>query len=55
MTRRRSAIAQTRSALYTWARLLGDVRAIETGRIPQRIGRRLAGRATGRILGRLFR
>lgn len=55
MTRRRSSIAQTRSGLYKLAKLLGDVRAVQTGRVPRRIGRRIAGKATGRLLGRLFR
>lgn len=44
-----------RSWLYFFARLLGDVSAVEHGRLPERIARRLAGKVTGRLLGRLFR
>jgi hypothetical protein len=44
-----------RSLLYGMARFLGDVSAIQHGRIGRRIARRLAGRVTGRFLGRLFR
>jgi hypothetical protein len=44
-----------RSFLYMLARLLGDVNAVQKGRVGRRIGRRVAGRATGRGLGRLFR
>lgn len=41
--------------LYKIARLLGDVQAVQNGRVGRRVGRRVAGRATGRGLGRLFR
>ena len=51
MTRRRSSIARTRGTLYSAARLLGDVRAVQTGRV----GRRLYNRALGRKLTQLFR
>lgn len=44
-----------RSFLYCMARLLGDLNAIERGKIGTRIARRAAGRLTGRFLGRLFR
>ena len=44
-----------RSLLYKAARLLGDVNAVEKGKVPQRVKRRIVGRAFGRILGRLFR
>lgn len=50
-----SKIPRLRDALYRTARLLGDVRAVETGRVPRRILRRLAGKLAGRVLGRLFR
>lgn len=50
MTRRRSTIAQVRDAQYRSARFLGDVRAVQTGRI----GRRIANRIIGRLLTRLF-
>jgi hypothetical protein len=44
-----------RSWLYLIARLMGDVNAVQKGRVGKRIGRRLAGKVTGRALGRLFR
>lgn len=51
-----------RSFLYLFAKLLGDVQAVEkaarTGRvdpITKRVGRRLVGKLTGRAIGRLFR
>ncbi|MGD0267241.1 MAG: hypothetical protein ABSD47_20180 [Candidatus Methylomirabilota bacterium] len=40
---------------YKAARLLGDVQAIEKGKVPRRIVRRMAGKVTGRFLGKLFR
>lgn len=43
------------SLLYRLARVLGDVNAVEKGKVPQRVERRIVGRAFGRILGRLFR
>ena len=51
MTRRRSSIASARSTLYGAARILGDVRAVQTGRV----GRRVRNRVIGRALTRLFR
>lgn len=44
-----------RGFLYTLARILGDVNAIQRGRVGRRIGRRMAGKLTGRGLGRLFK
>ena len=44
-----------RFLLYHFARLLGDVNAIEKGKAPQRVERRIAGKFTARILGKLFR
>lgn len=49
------SISGIRTFLYWLARLLGDIRAVETGRIPRRLVRRVAGKVTGRLLGRLFR
>jgi len=49
------SINTVRSVLYALAKLLGDVNAIQKGKIAPRIGRRLAGKITGRLLGRLFR
>lgn len=37
-----------RSALYAIARLLGDVNAIQKGKVGRRIVRRAAGKVTGR-------
>jgi hypothetical protein len=51
VTRKRSLIARIRSAEYRNARLLGDVRAAQTGKI----GRRVYNRVLGRALTRLFR
>lgn len=45
----------TRGWLYKIARIMGDVNAVEKGRVGRRVGRRIAGRATGRMLGRLFK
>ena len=43
-----------RSLLYLIARLMGDVNAVQKGKVGRRIGRRAAGKATGRGLGKLF-
>ena len=42
--RRRSSINATRSILYTIAKLLGDLNAIQKGRVGKRVGRRVAGK-----------
>ncbi len=44
-----------RGFLYWLARLLGDLNAIQRGRVGRRIGRRIAGKLVGRGLGRWFR
>ena len=44
-----------RGFLYGWARLLGDVNAVQKGHVGQRVGRRIVGKITGRLLGRLFK
>ncbi len=44
-----------RNFLYWLARLLGDVNAIQKGRVGRRIGRRVAGRITGKGLRKLFK
>jgi hypothetical protein len=49
------SISKLRGLLYRLARLLGDVNAVEKGKVPQRVERRLVGRFTARILGKLFR
>lgn len=49
------SINKFRSFLYTLAKLLGDINAVQKGKIGQRIVRRGAGRITGSLLGKLFR
>lgn len=49
------SINKVRESLYRLARLLGDVNAIQKGKVGRRIGRRIAGKITGRGLRRLFR
>ena len=49
------SINKVRSLLYRLGRLLGDVSAVEKGKVPQRVERRIAGKFTARILGKLFR
>jgi hypothetical protein len=44
-----------RGFLYKLGRLLGDLNAIQKGRIGRRIERRVAGRMTGRLLRKLFK
>jgi hypothetical protein len=48
-------INKTRGWLYLIAKLLGDVQAVQKGRVGKRILRRIAGKLTGRGLGKLFR
>ena len=48
-------ITSIRSLLYTAAKLLGDVQAVKTGKVPERIVRRVAGKITGRLLGKIGR
>lgn len=44
-----------RNILYKLARLLGDVNAIQKGKITQRILRRGAGKITGRFFQKIFK
>lgn len=44
-----------RSALYTIARLMGDVNAVKKGKVGKRVARRAAGKATGRTLRKLLK
>jgi hypothetical protein len=48
-------INKTRGFLYLLAKLLGDMQAVNSGKVGKRIGRRIAGRITGRGLGKLFK
>lgn len=45
-----SKIAKTRRTLYQTAEFLGDVRAVQTGRVPQRIARRVGWRLGAKLL-----
>jgi len=49
------SIGKTRGFLYWLARLLGDVNAVQKGKIGRRIARRTAGKLTGRGLRKLFK
>lgn len=44
-----------RSALYTLARLMGDINAVRKGKVGKRIARRTAGKVTGRTLWKLIK
>ena len=52
------SINKTRGALYTLAKVLGDVQAVthkQPGKaIPKRIGRRLAGKGFAKIMRAIF-
>ena len=47
------SIPKVRSAMYLMAKLLGDVSAIQRGRVGKRIWSRVIGKLAGRLLGRL--
>ena len=49
------SVNRTRGLLYWLARLLGDVNAVNKGRVGRRVARRVAGRVAGTGLGKLFR
>ena len=44
-----------RSALYTIARLMGDVNAVKKGKVGKRVARRAAGKATGRTMRKVLK
>jgi len=44
-----------RSSLYKVARIMGDVNAVQKGKVGKRVARQVAGKATGRSLGNLFK
>jgi hypothetical protein len=46
---------KTRGFLYTLAKILGDINAINKGKVGKRIGRRVVGRAAGKGIGKLFK
>jgi hypothetical protein len=49
------SINKVRSWLYWLAKGLGDVQAVKSGKVTQRIERRVAGKIAGKLLGKLFR
>ena len=49
------SINKTRGFLYWLARLLGDVNAVQKGKVGKRVARRAAGKATGRTLRNLLK
>lgn len=49
------SINKTRGFLYTLSKLLGDVNAVQKGKVGRRIGRRAAGKATGRAFKKFFK
>ncbi len=48
-------IGKIRSLLYGAAKILGDISAVQRGKVKERLARRLAGKATGRLLGKIFK
>ena len=46
---------EMRSTLYKVARIMGDINAVQKGKIGKRIARRLVGKYSGRGMGKLFR
>jgi hypothetical protein len=48
------SINSIRNILYKTAKILGDINAVQKGKIGERIVRRAAGRASGRLLQKLF-
>ena len=50
-----SGINKVRSVLYTSAKVLGDVNAVQKGKIPQRIARRTVGKYASKIMNNIFK
>ena len=48
-------INKVRNVLYTSAKVLGDVNAVEKDEIPRRLARRIAGKYSARLLNNIFR
>lgn len=48
------SISKTRGLLYWLARLMGDVSAVQRGKVGRQAGRRLVGKATGKAFRKLF-
>lgn len=53
--RRRSGLVRARRAAYLTQRALGDARAIQTGRVGERVANRVMGRLISRMLRGLWR
>ncbi|MDF1610544.1 MAG: hypothetical protein AB1695_13430 [Stygiobacter sp.] len=49
------SINKIRNMLYTISRFLGDVNAIQKGKIGERITRRATGRLTSNLMNKIFR
>jgi len=49
------SINKTRGFLYWLARILGDVNAVQKGKVGKRMARRAVGKATGRTLRKLIK
>ena len=47
------SIHKFRSGLYKTAKVAGDIQAVKSGKVGQRVVRRVAGKATGRVLRKL--
>lgn len=52
--RRRSSLNEFRDALHLAKVLTGDARAVQTGKIGQRVGNRIMGKVVGRAMRRLW-
>jgi hypothetical protein len=55
MTRRRSRVVRARRATHQAGVVLGHIRAVQTGRVPQRAVNYGLGRLIGRALRRVWR
>ena len=55
MTRRRSKVVAARRVNHKIGVFLGDVRAVQTGRIPERIINRIIGRMVGKAMRGVWR
>ena len=50
-----SNISKTRGLLYWLAKILGDINAVQKGKVGKRIIRREAGKVTGKGMKKLFK
>jgi len=49
------SISKTRGLLYFWAKLLGEIGAVQKGRVGKRILRRQAGKVAGKGFRKIFK